>query len=104
MHTPMKTIKPTPRSPGSRTAAALALTCALASPVFAQSSADLNLLRAEMKADREAYEARIAALEKRLATVETAPATPTTPAAPPVNVEQRLTALEKSSQETAKAL
>jgi maltoporin len=104
MHTPMKTIKPTTRSPGSRTAAALVLTCALASPVFAQSSADLNLLRAEMKADREAYEARIAALEKRLATVETTPATPTTPAAPPVNVEQRLTALEKSSQETAKAL
>ena len=104
MHTPMKTTKPTLLSPGFRTATALVLTCALASPAFPQSTAEINLLRAEMKADREAYEARIEALEKRLAAVETPPATTTTPAAPPANVEQRLTALEKSSQETAKAL
>lgn len=45
-----------------------------ATPAFAQSSADIEALRAEIKASREAYEARIAELEKRLAAVEKAPA------------------------------
>lgn len=91
-------------SPSSRTAAALALVCALTTPVFAQSASDLEVLRAEMKADREAYEARIAALEKRLATIEAPPAPPAAPAPAPTNVEQRLSALEKSNKETTKAL
>lgn len=87
-------------SVGRRATALLALGASLAAPAFAQSSSDLEALRAEIKASREAYEARIATLEKRLADLEKAPAAP---AASPA-VEQRLTALEKSNKETNKAL
>lgn len=53
------------------TIAAVALgAAALAAPAFGQSGADLESLRAEMRAAREAYESRIAELERRLATVE----------------------------------
>jgi maltoporin len=74
--------------------------CALATPAFAQSTSDIEALRAEIKASREAYETRISTLEKRLADLEKVPATTTASPA----VEQRLTALEKSTTEANKAL
>jgi len=73
---------------------------ALSSPGFAQTTTtDLDAIRSEMKAARDSYETRIADLEKRLADLEK----PASPSASPADVEQRLTALEKSDQETAKA-
>lgn len=91
-----------------------------ATPAFAQSSADIEALRAEIKASREAYEARIAELEKRLAAVEKAPARTTSttivPASPDgspgvvilndgnANLEQRVAALEQGQQATSQSL
>lgn len=95
-----------PFSP-SRTLRAAALcslgAAALATPVVAQSTAELDAIRAEMKAARDFYESRIAELEKRLAAVEQAPAAGQVTAVGPA-LEQRLAALEKSSQETSEAL
>lgn len=81
-------------------------------PAFAQSSADIEALRAEIKASREAYEARIAELEKRLATLEKSPAPPVAapaagapvPAAGSGNLEQRVAALEQGQQATSQSL
>lgn len=75
-------------------------------PMFAQSSPEIEALRAEIKASREAYEARIADLEKRLAAVEKptpAPSATTAPAATG-NLEQRVATLEQNQQATAQSL
>ena len=93
---------PSPRLSRARRTVALCTLGALAlsSTGLAQTPSDLEAIRAEMKAARDLYEARIAELEKRLAAVEqSAPA----PVAAPT-WEQRLAALEKSSKETSEAL
>lgn len=96
MHSPTPCLSRARRTVALCTLGALAL----GSTGLAQTPADLEAIRAEMKAARELYEARIAELEKRLAAVEqSAPA----PAAAPT-WEQRLAALEASSKETAEAL
>ena len=67
-------------SSSSRTRRAVALCtlgALLAGPLVGQTAADLEAIRAEMKAARELYEARIAELEKRLAAVEQKPAAAT---------------------------
>ncbi len=74
----------------------------LSTPLHAQTATDdLSALKAEMRAAREAYENRIAELEKRLSAIETAK-----PAASgaQTNVEERLSALERSNREHDEAI
>ncbi len=83
------------------------LLVALAGAAHAQTPGEIDALRAEMRAAREAYEARIAELERRLAAIERAPgaAAPAeaAPAAAPA-IEERVAALERASREHTEAL
>ncbi len=89
------------RSRIRRTAALCTLGALALSPTgLARTSADLDAIRAEMKAARELYEARIT---ERLAAVEKAPPAAAAPASAPA-LEQRLAALVKSNQENSAAL
>lgn len=102
----MSTTKPLKRARATAALCGLGAFAALAAAAQAQTPADLDAIRAEMKAAREAYEARIADLERRLAAVER-PAAATSGAAAPAPapaLEQRVAALERATKENTDAL
>jgi maltoporin len=103
----MTTIALTRSARAKSALAALGAFAALAAAAQAQTPSDLEALRAEMRAAREAYETRIAELERRLAAIERGPAAPTgapAPASASPALEQRVAALERATKENSEAL
>jgi maltoporin len=101
------------RTAALRGAGALALAAAttgLAQNTAPAPSPDVAALRSEMRAEREAYEARITELERRLAAVErpgaASPAATgtTSTTASGASLEQRVATLERNTRENSEAL